>query len=62
MRDPQVMADAILATLADPNPPDGRARAREFDVSRTAERYLQLLLPSAAATPKRNHALEVRPA
>jgi len=58
-RDPQAMADAILATLDDRNLPDGRIRARDFNRDRTAERYLQLLLPGLPATWKhREHTFE----
>lgn len=62
MRDPQAMADAILATLDDSSPPDGRVRARDFDVRRIAERYLQLLLPASPPSGDgREYALEARP-
>lgn len=44
-RDPEAMASAILATLDDETPPDGRIRARDFDGTGTADRYLRLLLP-----------------
>ena len=45
MRDPEAMASAIVATLEDPDPPDGRLRAADFDSRRCAEEYLRLLLP-----------------
>jgi glycosyltransferase involved in cell wall biosynthesis len=59
-RDPQAMAEAILATLESPNIADGRVRARDFDTGRTAERYLQLLLPKSVIAP--DQLLEARPA
>lgn len=61
--DPQAMADAILATLKERGARQGRVRAGEFDTGRTADRYLQLLLPSLNLVPEqRNLAFEVRPA
>lgn len=60
---PQAMAEAILATLGDRNRPEGSIRAREFDTGRTADRYLQLLLPSFTLMREhRNLAFEARPA
>lgn len=47
MRDAEAMATAIIQTLDDRRPPDGRIRARDFDRARTADRYLALLLPGA---------------
>jgi glycosyltransferase involved in cell wall biosynthesis len=49
-RDPEAMAIAIVAALDDPDPPDGRVRAAEFDGPATANRYLQLLLPDARSS------------
>jgi glycosyltransferase involved in cell wall biosynthesis len=46
VRDPQAMADAIVASLKEPCPPDGRIRAADFDPRSTAERYLSYLLPN----------------
>ncbi|MCI0422990.1 MAG: glycosyltransferase, partial [Acidobacteria bacterium] len=43
--DPGRMADAILAALDDPNPPDGRIRAADFSPARTVDAYLKVLLP-----------------
>jgi glycosyltransferase involved in cell wall biosynthesis len=43
--DPASMAAAILATLDDPDPPDGRLRAAEFSPTRVAAAYLDVLLP-----------------
>jgi glycosyltransferase involved in cell wall biosynthesis len=63
MRDPPAMAEGILATLADRNRPDGRARARCFDSEKTAERYLQLLLTGVPVIPPhRGYPLEPTPA
>jgi len=45
IRDPQAMADAIIATLKDKSHPDGRMRAVDFDPKRNAEEYLKLILP-----------------
>lgn len=46
--DPGHMADAILAALDDPIPPDGRIRAAEFSPSKTASAYLNVLLTTAS--------------
>jgi glycosyltransferase involved in cell wall biosynthesis len=43
--DPERMADAILAALDDPNPPDGRIRAWDFVPSKSTSAYLKVLLP-----------------
>lgn len=45
VRDPGRMADAILAALDDPNPPDGRIRAADFSPSKITSAYLNVLLP-----------------
>ena len=39
------MASAILASLDDPNPPDGRIRAADFMPEKTMRAYLDVLLP-----------------
>lgn len=44
--DPASMASAILASLDDPNPPDGRIRAADFTPEKTTRAYLDVLLPS----------------
>jgi glycosyltransferase involved in cell wall biosynthesis len=43
--DPASMASAILASLDDPNPPDGRIRAADFTPEKTTRAYLDVLLP-----------------
>jgi glycosyltransferase involved in cell wall biosynthesis len=43
--DPESMAAAILASLDDPNPPDGRIRAADFTPEKTTRAYLDVLLP-----------------
>lgn len=43
--DPKRMAEAILATIDDPNPPDGRTRAADFSPSKVTSTYLNVLLP-----------------
>jgi len=43
--DPTSMASAILASLDDPNPPDGRIRAMDFTPEKTTRAYLDVLLP-----------------
>lgn len=43
--DPASMAAAILASLDDPAPPDGRIRAAYFAPARTVSAYLKVLLP-----------------
>jgi glycosyltransferase involved in cell wall biosynthesis len=43
--DPERMADAILAALDDPNPPDGRIRAADFSPASAVGAYLKILLP-----------------
>jgi glycosyltransferase involved in cell wall biosynthesis len=43
--DPERMADAILAALDDPDPPDGRVRAADFSPSKITSAYLNVLLP-----------------
>ncbi len=43
--DPERMAEAILATLNDPNPPDGKVRAADFSPYRQTSAYLDVLLP-----------------
>lgn len=61
--DPHAMANAILATLGDRKNPEGNKRALDFDTSRTADRYLQLLLPSLASMREhQNLVFETRPA
>jgi glycosyltransferase involved in cell wall biosynthesis len=42
--DPARMAKAILATLDDPNPPDGTLRAADFSPEKTTHAYLNVLL------------------
>jgi len=44
--DPERMADAILAALDDPNPPNGRIRAADFTPSNSTSAYLKALLPN----------------
>lgn len=41
---PDSMAEAILATLDDRNPPDGRIRAADFAPSRITSEYMDILL------------------
>lgn len=43
--DPACMASAILASLDDPNPPQGRIRALDFAPDKTTRAYLDVLLP-----------------
>lgn len=43
--DPESMAAAILASLDDLAPPDGRVRAADFSTGRTVHAYLNVLLP-----------------
>jgi glycosyltransferase involved in cell wall biosynthesis len=43
--DPERMAEAMLASLDDPNPPDGRIRAADFSPASTVGEYLKVLLP-----------------
>jgi glycosyltransferase involved in cell wall biosynthesis len=43
--DPESMAAAILASLDDPNPPDGRIRAADFTPEKTTRAYLDVLVP-----------------
>jgi glycosyltransferase involved in cell wall biosynthesis len=63
MRDASAIAEATLATLLEPNHPDGRVRAQSFDSRRTAETYLQLLLPGLPAiATHRDYPLATRPA
>jgi glycosyltransferase involved in cell wall biosynthesis len=50
IRDPEAMAEAIIATLKDEAKPDGRTRAQSFDRDRTVDRYLELLLPGDAVS------------
>ena len=45
MGDPERMADAILAALDDPNPPDGKMRAASFSPSMNTAAYLDVLIP-----------------
>ena len=50
--EPESMAAAIMATLEDPKPPDGRIRAADFSPVKNARAYLKALIPelgSAAA-------------
>ena len=42
---PQVMAEAIIATLKDKSHPDGRMRAADFDPRKNAKEYLKIILP-----------------
>jgi glycosyltransferase involved in cell wall biosynthesis len=42
--DPARMAEAILAALDDPSPPDGRLRAADFSPAKTTHAYLDVLL------------------
>lgn len=44
--DHERMADAILAALDDPQPPDGRIRAADFAPAKITSAYLDVLLPS----------------
>jgi hypothetical protein len=41
------MADAILATMDDPEPPNGRSRAADFAPSKITAQYLSVLLRSS---------------
>ncbi len=43
--DPASMAAAILASLDDPEPPDGRIRAADFSPANTVSAYLEVLFP-----------------
>lgn len=49
--DPASMAAAILASLDDPNLPDGRVRAAEFTPEKTTRAYLNVLLPGFNPRP-----------
>ncbi|WP_397473708.1 glycosyltransferase [Pusillimonas sp.] len=49
--DAEGLAAAIEQTLLDESPPDVRRRAQDFNVERTVDAYLPLLLPRAA-TPR----------
>jgi glycosyltransferase involved in cell wall biosynthesis len=42
--DANALAEAMDATLDDPNPPDVRLRAEDFDLNAAADKYLQVLL------------------
>jgi hypothetical protein len=43
----EAMAAAIIRTLDGDLPPDGRTRAAQFGLERTASLYLELLIPSS---------------
>lgn len=47
--DPRHMADAILAALDDPSPPNGRIRVSDFSLASTVGAYLKVLLPGLGA-------------
>lgn len=51
--DPERMADAILAALDDPNPPNGRIRAADFSPASTMDAYLKVLLPGLGTEASR---------
>lgn len=48
--DPERMADAILAALDDPTPPDGRIRAGDFTPARITAAYLNVFRPKSEQT------------
>lgn len=60
--DPSAMAEAIIETLERPPAPDSlRARAQAFSMDRTADRYLQCLLPNRAPGPVQPEAMAPPP-
>jgi len=48
--DTENMAEAILAALDDPSPPQGHIRAADFSPSKNAAAYLDVLLPQKSST------------
>lgn len=47
--DPAIMAEAILSTLDDPNPPRGSSRAADFSPAKNLAAYLEALLSEGRA-------------
>lgn len=48
VRDPASMSTAILASLDESNPPQGRIRAQDFTPEKTTRAYMNVLLPDFA--------------
>jgi glycosyltransferase involved in cell wall biosynthesis len=46
--DAEALAEAILATLAETNPPDVARRARDFGVDQAVDGYLRVMLGGSA--------------
>lgn len=56
--DPTSMASAIVASLHDPNPPDGTTRAADFTPEKVVRAYVNVLLPGFAASQWRQAQVE----